>query len=98
MWIQSKGLGVLPSKLYGIENPLVAFYFDRGIYQWGTLVEAKMQEGEANIRKSFKNRRGTEVFIQSERAKVYNRLLGIESTRGVYRDVSAPTNTSMFGG
>ena len=58
-----------------------------------------MQEAQARIRKSFKNRKGAEVFIASERAKVYNRLLGLDM-KGVYRNVSSPTDSGskMFGG
>lgn len=99
MWVQSKGLGVIPSKLYGIEDPLAAFYFNRGVYQWGTLVEGKMKEVEARVRNSFKNRRGSEPFIAMERQKMFNRLMGIDSAKGVYRDVSLPSaESNMFGG
>jgi hypothetical protein len=99
VWIQSKGLQVLPSQLYDIENRLAAFYFNRGIYLWGTLVENKMAEAESKVRKSFRNKKGAEVFINSERTKIYNKLLGIDSTKGVYRSAGGPQlDSDLFKG
>lgn len=63
-----------------------------------------MKEAEANIRSRFRNRKGAEAFVTSERTKVFNRLMGIESFEGVYRSVSSPTDVSksksnsLFGG
>ncbi len=99
MWVQSKGLNVRPSDLYGIENRLAAFIFDRGIYQFGTLVESKMSEAEARVKGSFQNRRGAEVFINLERRRIFNKMLDIQDTKGLYRDVSAPKakSSNLFG-
>lgn len=48
-----------------------------------------MAQGEARIRQSFKNQKGAEGFVASERAKILNRMLGIDDMKGVYRDASA---------
>lgn len=98
----AKGLQVRPSVLYGIEDQLTAFYFDRGIYWWGNFVDNKVAEAEAKVRQSFKNKKGTDVFVNSERAKTMSKLLGdTDSTAGyrVYADPArkkkaVPANTS----
>lgn len=74
-----------PSKTYGIKGSLAAFLFDRGIYHWGTFVENKMDEAEQNIRRSMRNRKGTDTFVLSARQATYNKLLGIKDTKNVYK-------------
>lgn len=87
VWNQAKTLNVRPSILYGVENPLAAFYLDRGIYWWGSYVEGKMDEAEAQVRKSMKNHRGgVEPFVVSARINVYNKLFGLSPT-SAYRQV-----------
>ncbi len=49
-----------------------------------------MNEAEAKIRHSFRNQKGADGFVASERQKIFNRLLGIDSFSGVYRD-AGPT-------
>lgn len=83
-------MGVRPSNLLSIENPLVAYLLDKGTFDWGTFVETKMAEAEARVRQAFKNRKGSEVFINSERIKAYNRLLGINDPTAGYRLYSLP--------
>ena len=94
----SKGLQVRPSVLYGIDDQLAAFYFDRGIYWWGNFVDGKVAEAEARVRQSLKNKKGTEVFVNSERIKTMSKLLGdTDTTVGyrVYNDPSKKTKKAL---
>ena len=95
MFQLSKGLRVRPSVLYGIDNQLAAFYFDRGIYWWGNFVDNKIAEAEARVRHAFKNKKGTDMFVNSERVRTMNKLLGIQDEKAgfkVYTDPNKPKN------
>ena len=89
VWNQCKALGVRPSELYNVTWPLAAFYFDRGIYYWGTFVERRMDEAEQTVRNQMKNRRGTDVFVTSARIVAYNKLFGL-SVASAYRQPQLP--------
>lgn len=107
MWNQAKGLSIRPSQLYDIENPLVAFYFDRGIYWWGTHVEGKVNEAEANMRSRMKKSRGNvDAFVSSARISTFNKLMGLStasayaapvSTAGLTPKDEKPTAAKKFG-
>lgn len=90
MFQLAKGLQVRPSVLYGIESQLAAFYFDRGIWWWGNFVDNKVAEAEMRVRHAFKNKKGTDVFVNSERTRTLNRLLGVRDPNAGYRVYSDP--------
>jgi hypothetical protein len=91
IWNQAKGLGCRPSQLYDIEWPLTRFYFDRAIYWWGTHVEGKISEAEANMRQRMKKSRGNvDAFVTSARISTFNKLMGL-STAAAY---ASPVSTA----
>jgi hypothetical protein len=85
IWLQWKVFQERPSKTYNIKNQLAAFYFDRGTYLWGNLVERSMDEAEQRTRQSMRNRAGTDTFVASARQAIFNKLMGITETKNVYR-------------
>lgn len=72
---------------------MAAFYFDRGLYWWGKFVENKMDEAEQAIRRSMKNRKGTDTFVMSQRIAIYNRLLGLDD-KAAYKDPAVRTKVT----
>lgn len=42
-WNMSKALSCRPSAVYGIQNPLTAYYFDSAVTRWGQALEADLQ-------------------------------------------------------
>lgn len=49
-----------------------------------------MNEAENNIRRSMKNRKGTDTFVVSQRTAVYNRLLGLSDTAAYKQPAPTP--------
>lgn len=66
-----------PSELYGIEHPVQAFFFDRGIYTFGTALEYDLNDSTRDT----KNQKQTDRV----RDRVIAKWMGPE-TPGVYRD------------
>lgn len=97
VWQQWKVFHERPSRTYGIRDDLAAFIFDRGIYLWASYVERKMDEAEDNIRRSMKNRKGTETFVNSQRRATFNKLLGIKETTNVYKQPQLIKPTQVSG-
>ena len=95
MFQLAKGLQVRPSELYGIDNELAAFYFDRDIHWWGNFVENKVAESEMKVRQAFKNKKGTDVFVNSERQRTMSRLLGLNDSTAGYRVYSDPNKKKV---
>ena len=50
-----------------------------------------MDEAEQAIRRSMKNRKGTDTFVMSQRIAVYNRLLGLND-KAAYKDPAVNTS------
>lgn len=71
-------MGVRPSELFGVTWPLAAFLLDRGLYRWSTFVENKLNEVELTVRNQMKNSSGADVFVQSARTSMYNKLMGLD--------------------
>lgn len=84
-----------PSKTYDVEDPFASYLLDRGIYRWGTYVENKMDEAEAAIRNSMRNRKGTETFVLSSRQATFNKLMGITDITNVYKQPQIPSQKSI---
>lgn len=66
-----------PSELWSITWPLAAFYFDRALRNWATLVDRRIEEAEAAVRIQMKNRRGTDGFALQARQVAFNKLVGL---------------------
>lgn len=49
-WQISKLYGVIPSELYGIDDPLTAFCFNRAIGIFGSTVDAEIEQAGANAK------------------------------------------------
>lgn len=77
-WNTAKAMGVRPSELFGVTWPLAAFLLDRGLYRWSTFVENKLNEVELTVRNQMKNSSGADVFVQSARTSMYNKLMGLD--------------------
>jgi hypothetical protein len=48
-----------------------------------------MNEVEMAVRNQMKNRKGTDIFVRSQRISAFNRLFGL-STASAYRDPQLP--------
>lgn len=94
MWHEAKALGIRPSELYGIENPLAAFYLDRGLQRWANFVEGKMNESETAVRNTAVGRSSSGAgFIISARQVTFAKLMG-QSTASAYRQPQVPKRES----
>lgn len=79
--MQSKALGIRPSDLYDLQWPTARFYFDRGIYWWGSLVESKLNEAEAVAQMQTKRMKGNKSgFIASAKQMTFCKLMGLPIT------------------
>jgi hypothetical protein len=41
-----------PSKLYGLEHPVEAFYFDRAVWAFGSTMDADVEENTRAVKKN----------------------------------------------
>ena len=90
----SKHYRKLPSDLWGWENGTPkAFYLNRGVWLFGSMVEGEMQEAEQAVRKRSKGGRNGNVnkFVASERLRVLGKHLQEDIKR--FRDPGAAVKT-----
>lgn len=92
---QSKNLSCRPSDLYGVEWPLVRFYFDRAIYRWGGYVERKVSEAESTIRQRMHKQKAANVesFVMSWRISTFNKIMGLSTAAAYAKPVSTQSLT-----
>ena len=88
----SKHYRTPPSSLWGF-NPLYpkGFYFNRGIWLFGSMLESEMQAAENGARKRHGKKKGNaDKFVQSERLRVLGKYLHEDIKR--FRDPGQATN------
>jgi len=71
-------MGVRPSDLYQVEDPVAAYCFDRAVYHFGTSLKAELEEVQGK----------TEQEIQRKRLSILSRWIPEASTatRQRFRD------------
>ena len=78
LYRQAKAFRCRPSELVGYVEPIKAFYFDRGVWMFGTEIDNALATADQNAKNP--------KFARAARARVLaNYLRGGEST-GRYRD------------
>jgi hypothetical protein len=69
----AKGLGVRPSELLGVSDPVGAFHFDRAVTYFGSSVEAALSKAEAESKNQKQSK--------AKQTMVLNKYLGIRKFR-----------------
>lgn len=82
LWLISKAYQTRPSALAGMTDDIRAFYFDRGVRMFGTMIEVEADQAEANAKSAPAKR--------AARARVMAKYLNNGSTSGRFRDPAAP--------
>lgn len=71
LWNMAKSYSCRASELLGVQEPLVAFYVDRAVAAFGSLVDKEIEEA--------KNRKGSDAQRQMRVSMVIHRRLGAGS-------------------
>lgn len=79
-WQMSKVYHTLPSLIFNIEDPLIAYYFNRAVFIFGSNVETEMQNAE--------------MLAKSDQARIAARKKVLRRFLGDY--TSESTDTSQF--
>ena len=88
----SKHYRIPPSSLWGFSPATPkGFYFNRGVWLFGTMLESEMQAAENGARKRHGKKKGNaDKFIASERLRVLGKHLKEDIKR--FRDPGKATN------
>lgn len=74
---------VRPSDLVGFTDSIKRFYFDRGVWLFGTKVEAALQQAEQQARKNKK--KTSQAAVNMARQQVLDKMLKIPAERRAKR-------------
>jgi hypothetical protein len=69
-WTLSRAFGKRPSELYGINDEIAAWCFDRAVHLFGTSLEADLEKARGSAKNQFQMTTRTQA--------VFRRWLGIE--------------------
>lgn len=80
LWQRCQAFNKTPSDLVGLENPLMSYYFDRGIWVFGTYVQREVDKaGEAASRGARPGNK--EALSNGARTRTLARLCGEDITK-----------------
>src|SRR6516164_5381607 len=81
-WQMCQAYNCLPTDLWTFDPATPkGYYFNRGVYRWGRLVDAKMNEAEQASRRGRQNGPSTDALAQTARLGVLSKYLGTELKR-----------------
>lgn len=76
LWKRSQAFRTRPSELIGLEDPLIAYFLDRGTWFLGTYVEDRVDAAGRNAVKGVKNKKNAEALQNGARLRTLDKLLG----------------------
>lgn len=80
LWKRSQAYRCRPSELLGLEDRLMAYYLDRGVWYFGSNVESQVETAGENAGAGVKNAKNRAALINGARARTLDKLLGGNTT------------------
>lgn len=89
MWMRCQAYKCRPSDLLRLENPLIAYYLDRGIWFFGSYVQREVDIAGQNAVKGVKAKANREALENGARQRALAKLCGedIKNTSVGFRKV-----------
>lgn len=75
LWKRSQAYRCRPSELMGLEDKLMSYYLDRGIWYFGSHVEYQVDAAGDNAARGVKNDKNRQALINGARLRTLDKLL-----------------------
>jgi hypothetical protein len=89
MWKRSQAFHCRPSELLGLEDKLIAYFFDRGIWFFGSHVESEVDKAGEGAARGVKSKGNREALVNGARQRALDKLLDGKTAKSKFRDPMA---------
>jgi hypothetical protein len=91
LWQRCQAFRCQPSDLIKLNNPLIAYFFDRGIWFFGSYVQREVDVAGERATRGVKNRTNAEALGNTARQRALAKMCGEDITKTTtgYRDPNA---------